>query len=163
MKNKLNLCKILEGREGIILYSTVYGYVKLITICDSFLKVSATEISNGFNFIINIEGDGRITEAYDGECTLFPDKDQRDWNLFIDSIPKNTPIMCAKHRSGPWHLCYYSHRDSDNKHYVCVTPPQYKSNFAPYPTDDIIILYKDFNPNDIINSMNHAINNQKFR
>lgn len=78
-KEPLDLTKILEGCEGMELYCTVVGNVKLIS------------TSWAGNYPIRIQGndiemvtkDGRwLTEEPEGECVLFPSKDNRDWSTF---------------------------------------------------------------------------------
>ena len=80
MNENIDLTKILEGCPiGTKLYSTIFGNVSLKEI------VSDCEypiiISQGIK-TIPITKEGKYILYYDGECTLFPDKDQRDWSKF---------------------------------------------------------------------------------
>ena len=80
MNENLDLTKILEGCPiGTKLYSTIFGNVSLKEI------VSDHEypiiISQGIK-TIPITKEGKYILYYDGECTLFPDKEQRDWSKF---------------------------------------------------------------------------------
>lgn len=77
-----NLVKILKGQEGITLYSPVIG------------EVTLKRIENANNYPITVEAkttlgikeysftsDGRFIDIiFNGECMLFPAKDQRDWS-----------------------------------------------------------------------------------
>lgn len=86
MNENLDLTKILEGcPEGTKFYSTTLGEVSFMGICLSsnypiivkaYNKHSAVTASESFTI------DGRYSWFYDGECTLFPSKDQRDWSKF---------------------------------------------------------------------------------
>ena len=86
MNENLDLTKILEGcPEGTKFYSTTLGEVSFVGICLSsnypiivkaYNKHSAVTASESFTI------DGRYSWFYDGECTLFPSKDQRDWSKF---------------------------------------------------------------------------------
>ena len=87
MNENLDLTKILEGcPEGTKFYSTTLGEVSFVgiylssiypIIVKAYNKHSAVTASESFTI------DGRYSWFYDGECTLFPSKDQRDWSKFI--------------------------------------------------------------------------------
>ena len=82
MNENLNLVEILKDcPEGTKLYSTIYGDVE-------FVKVSnhleyPIEVKLRYYSIGSFTNDGRLLAGYDGECTLFPSKDQRDWSKFM--------------------------------------------------------------------------------
>ena len=80
MNENLDLTKILEGCPiGTKLYSTIFGNVSLKEIVsDCGYPII---ISQGIK-TISITKEGKYILYYDGECTLFPDKDQRDWSKF---------------------------------------------------------------------------------
>ena len=87
MNENLNLVEILDGcPKGTELYSTVYGKVQFERIInyDSYpieIKV-LNKFTNPSVISAYITKDGRCTTTYDGDCTLFPAKDQRDWSKF---------------------------------------------------------------------------------
>ena len=82
MNESIDLTKILKDcPKGWKFYSTIYGEVEF----DKIKKESEYPIvlitKHGNNS--DIKSDGRYYGEYDdGECTLFPSKDQRDWNKF---------------------------------------------------------------------------------
>ncbi len=82
MNENIDLTKILKDcPKGWKFYSTIYGEVEF----DKIKKESEYPIviitKHGNNS--DIKSDGRYYGEYDdGECTLFPSKDQRDWNKF---------------------------------------------------------------------------------
>ena len=81
MNENIDLTKILKDcPEGTTLYSTVYGVVRF----DEIDKDKTYPISLYTNTacIFNVTSDGRLAKNYNGECTLFPSKDQRDWSKF---------------------------------------------------------------------------------
>ena len=81
MNDNIDLTKILKDcPKGTKLYSTVYGVVRF----DEIDKDNTFPISLYVNptFFVSVTSDGRHVEGYDGECTLFPSKDQRDWSKF---------------------------------------------------------------------------------
>lgn len=82
MNENIDLTKILKDcPKGWKFYSTLYGEVEF----DKIKKESEYPIviitKHGNNS--DIKSDGRYYGEYDdGECTLFPSKDQRDWGKF---------------------------------------------------------------------------------
>ncbi len=94
MNENIDLTKILKDcPKGWKFYSTIYGEVEF----DKIKKESEYPIviitKHGNNS--DIKSDGRYYGEYDdGECTLFPSKDQRDWNKF-------TAPWCKKEKFDP--------------------------------------------------------------
>ena len=81
MNENIDLTEILKDcPKGTKLYSTVYGVVRF----DEIDKDKTYPISLYTNTacIFNVTSDGRLAKNYNGECTLFPSKDQRDWSKF---------------------------------------------------------------------------------
>ena len=80
MNEKLNLIEILKDcPKGTKLYSPIFGEVELDKIdihSDPPIRVLCKYGKDGFS------KDGRICPAYNGECVLFPSKEQRDWSKF---------------------------------------------------------------------------------
>ena len=85
MNENLNLVEILKDcPEGTKLYSTIYGEVELneININSSepiYILVRHGEVSCEE---VSLAEDGRLYCGCNGECTLFPSKEQRDWSKF---------------------------------------------------------------------------------
>ena len=78
---KLNLCEILKDcPNGTKLYSTVLGYVIFQGIVEGAVYPIVVSCENGVNE--NFTADGKMFIDFDGECTLFPSKEQRDWSKF---------------------------------------------------------------------------------
>ena len=87
MNEKIDLTQILEGcPKGTELYSTIYGKVRFERIISSDVCPIEIKFLNKFTNPSLISAyfakDGRYGSSYDGECTLFPAKDQRDWSKF---------------------------------------------------------------------------------
>ena len=85
MNENIDLTKVLEGcPKGTKFYSTVFGEVSLekIDTSDEYpIKLLAyNKFVAPSNFYCT--KDGRWFSVYDGECVLFPSKDQRDWSKF---------------------------------------------------------------------------------
>ena len=87
MNENLDLTKILEGcPEGTKLYSTVNGEVIFQNVasfsCD--YPITAKAYNKNKNSMKNacFTKEGTYMLDYDGECVLFPSKEQRDWSKF---------------------------------------------------------------------------------
>ena len=79
---KLNLCEILKDcPNGTKLYSTVLGYVIFQGIVEGAVYPIVVICENGVNE--DFTADGKMFIDFDGECTLFPSKEQRNWADFI--------------------------------------------------------------------------------
>ena len=86
MNENIDLTKILDGcPKGTKLYSSIFGEVSLESISTSDKYPIGIQAYNNFaaqSVCIYYTKEGRYCRAYDGECTLFPSKDQRDWSKF---------------------------------------------------------------------------------
>lgn len=83
MNENLNLVKILKDcPKGTKLYSTIYGYVEFDCIKENLDH--PVVIRNPLHDCCEtLTSDGREYKAYEGECTLFPSKEQRDWSKWV--------------------------------------------------------------------------------
>ena len=81
MNENLNLEEILKDcPKGTKLYSTVYGEVEFDGIIkreDFPVKFVKSDGDRG-----SVTAQGLALSCYDGECTLFPSREQRDWSKF---------------------------------------------------------------------------------
>ena len=83
MNENLNLVEILKDcPKGTKLYSLIYGDVELEKISNDENDKYPIFIRLHANTIDCVAKDGRYIGIYDGECVLFPSKDQRDWSKF---------------------------------------------------------------------------------
>ena len=79
MNENLDLTKTLEGcPKGTEFYHTIYGRVWFIGI--DLTNKYPIRLSN--NKDIAVTKKGTHNADYDGECLIFPSKDQRDWSKF---------------------------------------------------------------------------------
>ena len=87
MNENIDLTKILEGCPvGTKFYSTLQGEVSFINIDIRAEHPIIVSVYNKHADVIvhdSYAKDGRCNSFYDGECTLFPSKDQRDWSKFV--------------------------------------------------------------------------------
>lgn len=82
---ELDLCEILkDAPRGLKLWSVLYGEVKFSYV------MPKTEAYNIFFDRGRVDFCGRHYDFVDGECTLFPSKDNRDWSTF--KLPYKLPV-----------------------------------------------------------------------
>lgn len=132
MNENLNLEKILDGCPvGTIFYSTIFGKVSLMGVHNNTDLPIVIITGQG---LIGLTSDGRYFSQYDGECTLFPSKDQRDWSKFerfwdkpkVERFDPKTlqpfdRILARDYGNDTWTACLFSHHadELDNDWYVC--------------------------------------------
>ena len=90
MNENLNLVEILKDcPKGTKLYSLIYGDVtlELVRTQEGYLISYRTKSDE----IFWVTSNGRLDARYNGECVLFPSKEQRDWSKFKPRKPKFNP------------------------------------------------------------------------
>ena len=130
MNENLDLTKILEGcPKGTKFYSSIFGeisFVKMHNFYDKYpIKLQAYNKSTHLTVEIDYAKDGRSSCIFDGECTIFPSKDQRDWTKFkrFWDKPKDEKFdvnilqpfdkVLVKDRSNEWACALFSHIDTE--------------------------------------------------
>ena len=97
MNENLNLVEILKDcPKGITLYSTMFGDVELVSVCKNEEDVFPIEVKRSDGKPTTFMKNGRFYFGYDGECTLFPSREQRDWSKF-------TAPLADEHPANVWH------------------------------------------------------------
>lgn len=84
---EMNLCEILKGHEGETFYSPCYGYITLEIIKPNcYFSLFFVGNNSEYKFTKH----GKISTSNDADCVLFPSKDQRDWNKWVEEhkVPK---------------------------------------------------------------------------
>ena len=125
MKN-LNLAEILKDfPEGTKLYSPIFGEVELVKVHNNDYPIEVKLSNNTFD---SFTKDGRIYMDYDGECMLFPSKDQRDWGKFKPNKYKFDPnilksfdrVLVRDSRKEKWQCSIFSYINNDDIYYPYV-------------------------------------------
>ena len=90
MNEDLNLVEILKDcPKGTVLYSTIYGDVTLFEVQNSGRFPIKFMKSDGI--CNSLTARGLFSLECEGERTLFPSKEQRDWSKFKPKKPKFDP------------------------------------------------------------------------
>ena len=118
MNENLNLVEILKDcPKWTKLYSPLYGDVELLSVTQNNGVEHPIEIKiNGTSYEY-FTIDGRVFAEYDGECLLFPSKEQRDWSKFNPKKPKFVPktlcpfdkVLVRDTNEGRWKCTLFSH------------------------------------------------------
>ena len=128
-KKELNLVEILKDcPKGTKLYSTIYGEVVFIKVnhCDGvFYPICFYEGEN----LQCVTKKGLHLVEHDGECTLFPSKDNRDWSTFKVEKPKWNPdtlqpfdkVMVRDNEESKWRGEFFLYKDGTSSYpYNCI-------------------------------------------
>ena len=132
MNENLNLIEILKDcPKGTKLYSPLFGEVEFQGVTGgaafpvTFPITVSMKDGNTYNFTL----EGRAYTRYDGECLLFPSKDQRDWIKFNPKKhPKFDPktlqpfdkVLVRDYLNDEWRCTFFSHIRQNCKHpYIC--------------------------------------------
>ena len=129
MNENLNLVEILKDcPKRTKLYSTVYGEVEYDGIRNGSeypVKYVKSNDSSG-----SVTAQGLVLACYDGECTLFPSKEQRDWSKFKVKQPKFDPktlepfdrVLARDEENEYWSCTFFSRiRDENQTRYKYAT------------------------------------------
>lgn len=147
MNENLNLVDILKDcPKGTKLYSTVFGEVKFKRI-DTILshpivvRIGRVEDDHTETF----SADGRLYSYHNGECVLFPSKDQRDWSKFNPKQPKQTKFnpntlnpydkVLARNDREDWSCVFFSHIVKDEETYPYACGYDWFTQCIPYNDD----------------------------
>ena len=128
IEEELNLCELLKGCEGMVFYSTMVGYCRLTEITECIT------INYGDDNYVFLDSNGKY--EIDGECMLFPSKENRDWSTFVNQnkIKEGTPVMCKIDGIHGWSLRRYDGIISRNYNYVV---PVSEFNFDDFESNKV--------------------------
>ena len=142
-EQKLNLCEILKDcPRGTKLYSTVFGYVIFQGIVESEVYPIVVSCENGVTETFT--ADGKMFIDFDGECTLFPSKEQRSWAGFIAPWLKKERFdpktfkafdRVLAMNSSTWHCATFSHLRNTKSEFVYDCGGIYFRYCIPYNDD----------------------------
>lgn len=126
MNENLDLTKILKGCPiGTEFYSSIFGKVLFVGIDkDNSIYPILVKVSFGTNALKQFTKQGKCY-VIGGECTLFPDKNQRDWSKFKRFWDKQKEkfdpktlkpfdkVLAKEGFSSKWTCSFFSHMDND--------------------------------------------------
>ena len=133
MNNNIDLTKILKDcPKGTKFYTSIFGEVEFYGIDND--KIYPINIRLCDNNIEKLTADGKVYGYFDGECILFPSREQRSWSEFTAPWIKNErfdpktlkpfdKVLVRDNINNPWvcdHFSYINHAD------ICITTTRCK-------------------------------------
>lgn len=128
MNENLNLVEILKDcPKGTKLYSTVYGYVTLVEVQNSGrFPIKYMKRDGIYN---SVTAQGLFSLECEGECVLFPSKDQRDWSKFKVKKERFDPktlqpfdkVLVRDGNARNWVCDFFSHIGEPYNIYMCIS------------------------------------------
>lgn len=149
MNENLNLVEILiDCPKGTKLYSMVHGEVEFVE-CNYIPDSPVIIVKLKDKVYDSYTSQGLLNRFYDGECILFPSKDQRDWSKFKPKQPKFDPktlqpfdkVLVRNCTADNWKCAHFSHIEPSFKGTIYVTSMLfrdsilYNDNCIPYNDD----------------------------
>jgi hypothetical protein len=135
MNKDLNLVEILKDcPKGTKLYSTLHGEVEVKQINTKYNPdypiTFKYKDKDGDYSIESITVDGRFASNFNGECILFPSKDQRDWYKFkvepkfdISTLQPFDKVLGREEDYTSWHIDFYEGYCEELKCFGCAIMP----------------------------------------
>ena len=131
MNENIDLTKILKNcPKGWKFYSSVCGDLTFLSIADdSIYPIKFSHIAkDGTKAIGSVTKEGLNVNSYNGECTFFPSKDQRDWSKFTapwykkerfdpKTLKPFDKVIARNFIGGPWKCDLVSHIEKPGNTY----------------------------------------------
>ena len=149
MNENIDLTKILDGcPRGTKFYSSVFGEVifERINISDECPIILYADNKNIVPLVpVTHTKDGKFSSSYDGECTLFPSKDQRDWSKFerfwdkptvekfdLKTLQPFDRVLVRDTDYFEWTACLFSHISSNEYAGLAMCDGAFWKQVIPY-------------------------------
>lgn len=107
MNENINLCEILKGHEDETFYSPIYGNMVLIKIDDRYPYPLYFNTNVNNTSVQTFNSDGKPC-VFCAECLLFPSKEQRDWNKWLEEQKLKVPKTWEKLKRSNTIYTHYS-------------------------------------------------------
>lgn len=92
MNEKLNLCEILKGHEGETFYSPIAGNIILKQVSNNSDFENPLIFKDANNTLVTFKANGCYVSIFkNAEPVLFPSKNQRDWNKWLEEQKSKVP------------------------------------------------------------------------
>ena len=129
MCENLNLVEILKDcPKGAKLYSTIFGEVEFGFIAYNSIYPIVIILNDRYEYITS---EGKLFNQFDGECILFPSRENRDWSKFKPKKNRFDPktlmafdkVLVRLTKDCIWNATFFSHYDKEVNWgcYPCVT------------------------------------------
>ena len=110
----MDIAEILKNvPKGTKLYSPIFGEVELNEVDSIFIYIKHDD------FIARFHSDGKYTK--NGECVLFPSRENRDWNTFkkfnINILKPFDKVLVRYSEDHTWTCNLFSYYNDNNIYY----------------------------------------------
>lgn len=142
MNKNIDLTKILKNcPKDTKFYSSIFGDVKIAIIkSNKDYPITIFAANRSIGPLCRLSKNGKYNNQFDGECTLFPSREQRDWSKFTapwykkerfdpKTLKPFDKVIFKGH--GMWFCGLFSHIHNS---YACVGETYYKC-VIPYNDD----------------------------
>ena len=139
MNENLNLVEILKDcPKGTKLYSTIFGEIEFGFIEDNSIYPIVLILNGCHEYLTS---DGKLFNQFDGECILFPSREERDWSKFKPKKNRFDPktlqpfdkVLARNTENSTWRGTLFSYYNKDDRvSYPCVTVGYVFSVCIPY-------------------------------
>ena len=126
----MDLIKILKNvPQGTRLFSTVHGVVRFLRVDEEERYPIKFEITDDDSD--EVTQSGKLYDLYNGECILFPSRENRDWNTFVTDLPeltmcfcfdRNLPSMCIRFYESKGRVFFDGQRTGDTMTWNYIIP-----------------------------------------
>ena len=162
MNENINLTKILKNCPvGTEFYHAAYGRVWFICIDLDRSYPIRLSFSKEISDDVSVTSEGFINKNHNGECLLFPSKDQRDWSKFTapwlkkekfdpTTLKPFDKVLARDAEYATWRCTFFSHKNegcireyatSDNS-YICCIPYNDDTKHLVGTTDEAPEFYR---------------------
>jgi hypothetical protein len=154
MNEKLNLVEILKDcPTGTKLYSTVFGEVEFDHYDKSSVEYPIFIRLENLAGRESITAEGKLFANYDGECILFPSREQRDWSKFKQNKERFDPktlkpfdkVLVRDSGAYSRRCAFYSHTKENDSQFRYVTENSAYEYCIPYNNDTKHLIGKTEN------------------
>ena len=142
MNENIDLTEILKDcPKGTKFYTSIFGEVEFDSIDDD--KIYPIIIRLSENNTESLTADGKMYENLDGECILFPSREQRSWSEFTVSWIKKDrfdpytlkpfdKVLVRDDYDDVWCCRHFSHIRNQHKEYKYATTGSFYKCCIPY-------------------------------
>lgn len=144
---KKNIAEILKDcHKGLPLWSPAFGNAELEMVTDRGVVISAEY----GNFLLNADG----TMHAEGECMLFPSKEQRDWEVFrkakekekkfdINTLKPFDRVLVRDDSTMKWAIDLWMGYAPNHEQWKCLCLGSHYAQCIPYEGNEHLLLTAD--------------------
>ena len=142
-----NIAEILKKcPEGTKLYSPICGECELKSVeYDDFFPIKVKPINGSKNESYSFTIEGKYFLNDNGECLLFPAKEDRNWDNFytkkvLYNLKPYDKVLVKIFKEDPWICSYFSHyTNPNNKQHITATSGFQAKEWLPFEGNEHLV------------------------